>query len=254
MDPLTMAALGMGIYQIGQSAFQSKQAKQMAAKNIFVPRRTAQGVTDNLALAESRASEGLSDAAKQVYVTNADRGLSASIDAVLRSGAGNNMLGELNDNYNQGISRLALAEDEARIRSLDTFMKANYANAQEDNTNWEVNDYAQWANKAQAATLLKQQSAANFSGGVNTAMGAIAASQQGKVNPTAGVPATTKMVATTPQKINYSAKTLAHLNALGVRPISTASPYVDNNFTINGANNYNIDVPNLSSLTPNWTF
>lgn len=209
---------------------QKKEAGKIASRNVFVPRKTQQGITDNLAVAEANASQGLSDGAKQQYITNSDRALSSSLEAILKSGSSANFVGEALDTYNQGISRFALAEDEARIRSLKTYMDANKTYSDDQDLNWQINDYAQWANKAQLATTLSEQSSKNISGAFNTIIGAGASYMSSTKNPNAGTTkppsfrstsgqnATTTMIAPTPMTVNYTNRSLGVMNALRLRP------------------------------------
>lgn len=180
--------LAGGLLQAGLGIGQKAKAAKMAAGNKRPEYEISQQAKDNQALAESMASEGLSDSAKQLYTSNADRGLTSSIDAILKGGGDVNAITDLNDGYNQSLSQFAMAEDQAKFRNLNILMRANDALGAEHDKAWQINQYAPYADKAQQAAQMSASGMQNISGGINTGLSALSMAAMGKINPSAGVP------------------------------------------------------------------
>ncbi len=184
MDPMTMMAIGQaagGVAQGVQGLIQNAQAKKIARNNPRPKYKIQQEVLDNQAIAESRGSTGLSDAALQVLKQGNERGLSSSIEAVLDAGGSANNIADIYGNYQDGVSKMALIDEEMRRRNIDNLVSQNMRLSNEKDKAWQVNVYAPYADKAQAAAALKAQGSENLWKGVNTVLGAgasFATSQQ----------------------------------------------------------------------------
>jgi hypothetical protein len=175
MAPLLAAALvtaGAGVVQGITGAIQKGKAASMAAKNTRPVYHIPQPIKDNVALAESRAQEGLTDAAKQTYKQNTEHGLTAAISAITNNGGSVNNIGDLYGNYQEGIGRMSIIDDEMRARNVQQLMGANQAEADSEDKEWQVNKYAPYADTAQAAAALSKQGSDNIWKGVNTIAGA----------------------------------------------------------------------------------
>lgn len=175
MAPLLAAALvtaGTGVAQGVQGAIQKGKANRMAAKNIRPVYKKPQGIKDNLALAESRAQEGMTDAAKQAYKQNVEHGLTAAISAITNNGGSVNNIGDLYGTYQEGIGRMSIVDDEMRARNAQVLMGANKDDADADDKAWQVNEWAPYADTAQAAAAMAKQGNDNIWKGVNTVVGA----------------------------------------------------------------------------------
>jgi len=172
MDPVTIAALGTqaltGVVQGITGIFQTEKANKMARKNIRPKYDIQQGIEDNQALVESKASEGLSDNAKQVLTTGSERGLSSSIDAILKGGGSVNNIADIYDNFQGGISKLSLVDEEMRAKHVADMIAQNREMAGETEKKWQINEFAPYADKAQAAATLAKQGSDNLWKGINT--------------------------------------------------------------------------------------
>lgn len=249
MDPVTIGGIALGL---GKTLFgfgKKNKAKAMASRNPRPVRKTSQAVLDNLDIAESMASQGLSDSAKAVYMENADRLTTASLEAVLRSGGDPNLAGSIYDMGLDNLSKFALAEDEARLKNIAVYMDANTAKAKEDDLNFQINEYAKWADTAQAAAKLSAEGTSEIAGGLGTAFSAAVSGIQAGTNPTSGgmtmaqrwgtaakaygmttsgrpAPAqNTINLSPTPININYTKRSLNSLNSLGLKPLSVTPWY-----------------------------
>lgn len=160
-------AAGVATYSIVKGAKQKKKAGKIARENIRPSYEIGKPYKDNQALAENRAGQGLSDASKQAYMTNADRGLSSSVNAILKAGGNPNLVSGAYDEYETEIGKFALADDAARLNNIQTYMKSNSDMGELLDKQWQINKYAPYADKAQLAAYLMQQGDKNIDSGVN---------------------------------------------------------------------------------------
>lgn len=174
MDPLTIAAIAGGALQIGQGIAQKSKAKKMARENPRPKYEISDAVLDNQALAEERASQGLSDAVLQRYREGAERGLTTSLDSILEAGGSVNNIGELYSNYGDSLSKITLLDEQMRTENIRTLMAQNQNLAEEEDKKWQVNEFAPWADTAQASSALSAQGSENMWKGLNTGLSAFA--------------------------------------------------------------------------------
>ena len=173
MDPLTIASLGIsaaaGVAQGITGAIQKAKAKKMARNNKRPKYEVQQGLLDNEDLTNSEAAAGgISDYARQVYSTGAERGLTSSIDAILKGGGSVNNIANLYDNYQGGISKLALVAEEGRVRKIANVVASNNELAAATEKKFQINEFAPYADTAQAAAALSKQGSDNIWKGVGT--------------------------------------------------------------------------------------
>jgi hypothetical protein len=175
MDPMTIAAaaqLGAGLVQGVTGAIQKGKAKRMARANKRPVYEIQKPILDNQSLIESRAGQGLSDAALQTYRQSSERGLTSSIDAILAGGGSVNNIADLYSSFEGGISKMSLIDEEMRTRNVQNLITQNNALAGEQEKAWQINVYAPYADKAQAAAALSKQGTDNIWKGVNSVIGA----------------------------------------------------------------------------------
>lgn len=246
MDPVSMAMMAVGIGQGVSGLFQKNKANEIANNNLRPEYKVNENVKYNQALSESMAGEGLSDSAKQVYMTGADRGLTNSIDAILKSGGSANQIGGVYDTFLQNQTHASLAEDQARFRNLSILMRNNEAVRDEEDKAFQINKYAPYADKARLASQLGADGNKNLWGGINTLAAGAAGAVQAATNPTEGEPkhpATmdggggftrvnpqtvsprTMFSAPTMPNLNYTDRSLGIMGGLGVKPITSPSNY-----------------------------
>lgn len=172
-----LAAAG---YQIYQGEQQKKQAKKAAANNVrpvYNP-TIPQSEFDSLKLLQSRAGQGMSDSAKNMFQQQADRGLSSVLDTIIKTGGNPNDASRAYQGYADSIGRMALLEDRAKLENLNNYLgqQRRISAMQTDNydKDFSVNKYAPFMDEqariAQMRTIGQQQTNA----GVNTAASTIA--------------------------------------------------------------------------------
>ena len=142
------AGLGLGTTIYG--AIQKQKAQKAANANVMPTYQIPQSQNDVLNLAESQAANGMSAAARQQLQNNANSGLAATLNSQQRNGGDANAMAGAYNNYAEGIDKNAIYDDQARVANLRN-LQTQYQNqsAYQDKA-WQINDYAPWANKAQA--------------------------------------------------------------------------------------------------------
>lgn len=144
--PAAIAA-AYGIYKVAHGAHQKNLAKKAAAANKRPAYNIPQGEYDNLYMAESQASQGLDQGSKQILTQNADRGLSASLNAVLKGGGDMNAASSLYDNYLGNINNIALMDNQQKINNVQQLVAARYRMSDQQDKQWQVNNYAPFMDK-----------------------------------------------------------------------------------------------------------
>lgn len=161
-------ALGVGQAVAGLLGGDSAEdeAKRLAASR---PRyKISPYVNQAVDLAESELSNGMSADARRTYEEGNDRALSASIDAILKSGGSTNNIADVFDASAMGRSRLAQLQEQMRLQQINNVRSA-WSNAQEEEAKaWEFNDWRKWADAAQANAQSRQNASSNLWGGLNT--------------------------------------------------------------------------------------
>lgn len=161
-----------GLIQGAVGLVQKGKAKRLARANKRPTYNIQQPILDNQAIAESRAGQGISDATRQTLEQGSQRGLTNSIDAILGGGGSVNNIGDLYGNYQDGISKMALIDEEMRTKNVKNLIDQNTTLAGEQDKAWQVNVFAPYADKAQAAAALSKQGSDNIWKGANSVIGA----------------------------------------------------------------------------------
>jgi hypothetical protein len=175
MDPMTISAIAQGAGGIVQGVtglIQKAQAKKIARNNKRPVYKIQDPVLENQAIAESRAGQGISDASRQELKQESERGLTSSIDAILSGGGSVNNIADLYSNFQGGVSKMALLDEEMRTRNIQNLISQNNTLAAEKDKEWQVNVFAPYADKAQAAAALTKQGSDNIWKGVNSVISA----------------------------------------------------------------------------------
>jgi hypothetical protein len=171
MSPMLLSGLiqgGGGILQIGQGLIQEAQAKKIARNNPRPTYRRPGEVDTNTDIAESRAGQGMSDSARSAMEQLGDRDLTSSIEAITKNGGNVNNIGDIYGHSISGRQRMSILDDEMRSRNIQNLVTANNEMAGYKDKEWEVNVFAPYADKAQAAAALRKQGNDNIWKGVNT--------------------------------------------------------------------------------------
>jgi len=158
----------VGVAQMVQAGKQNREAKKLQKNFVNPTYQIAKPILDNQALAESRAGQGLSDAALSVYRDNVNRSMTASIDAILRGGGNVNSISDLNDASEDNFAQIALLEEEVRMKNTQTYLAQNERLAAELDKQFQINEYAPAQDKKQLIAALRQQANDNKWKGINT--------------------------------------------------------------------------------------
>lgn len=172
----TAIGAGLGLVQSAVGLVKSGQSKRELDKlNSSRPKLGASQLNKNqLSLAESELSNGMSAGAKNAYDQGIDRDLSTSLDAVLRGGGSVNNISEVFDKSQQGRQRLAMMQDNLRLSQINNLVRAQDTSEDERKQLFQYNEYAPWADKMKAATSAADKAENMIWSGLNTAGGAIA--------------------------------------------------------------------------------
>lgn len=167
--PLTVGAVVAGVGGLGKTItglFQNSNANKLK-NNLVRPTYNIQDqyYTDQN-LAEQQAEGGLSEASKDYYGGQADRGLTAGIAATLAGGGDVNSIGSLYDKYNQGNMAIAAKDSELQNDNIRYLIDRNKDLASEETKAWALNKYEPYKDAAQAATAEKNAAQQNIWGGV----------------------------------------------------------------------------------------
>jgi hypothetical protein len=146
-----VAELGIGIYK---GAKAKSEAKKLAATRPTLS--DSPYLRDQLSLAESQLSTGMSAEAKATYEQDMDRSLSASLASVLKGGGNPNNVGEIFASDNQGRQRLAIMKDNLRLADIDRVSRAQDAAEEIREKQFGINEDAPWKDSAQANAAARQ--------------------------------------------------------------------------------------------------
>jgi hypothetical protein len=159
-----VAELGIGIYK---GAKAKSEAEKLAATR---PKLTdSPYLRDQLSLAESQLSTGMSAEAKATYEQDMDRSLSASLASVLKGGGNPNNVGEIFASDNQGRQRLAIMKDNLRLADIDRVSRAQDAAEEMKEKQFGINEDQPWKDAAQSTAAARQGAENMIWSGVGTA-------------------------------------------------------------------------------------
>lgn len=107
-------------------------------------------VNDELSFAESSLANGMSAAAKTGYEQGIDRDLSTSLDAILKGGGSPNNVADIYDRSQVGRQKLAMLQEQIRQQQINNLVSAQRYKTGEQDKQWQINEFAPWADEAQA--------------------------------------------------------------------------------------------------------
>lgn len=140
----------------------NKREKRLGKRPIYAIPGTKY---DNLYMAENNAQMGISDAAKEVYTSNANRGYATGIDALLKTGGGINSVSSLYDTFANNAAQLAIIDDQARFNHQQVLAATNNEMSDEIDKSFQFNTYAPWVDEKQAIAELRALGNAKKMGG-----------------------------------------------------------------------------------------
>jgi hypothetical protein len=110
---------------------------------------------ENTALLEYLAGQGLSDNTKSFALNNADRGMTASLDAILKGGGDVNQVDKVYDKYLTNVSALSVADDQARLRNIYGLIQQRQRISDFSDKEFLYNEDGPYKDKMQAAAQQK---------------------------------------------------------------------------------------------------
>lgn len=168
--PLAVGAVVSGIGGIGKlvsGLSQNSNANKLKNSLVRPTYTISPEYYTNQNLAEQQAEGGLSEASKSFYGNQADRGLTAGINATLQGGGDINDIGGLYDKYTQGNAAIAAKDSELQNENIRYLIDRNKDVAGEETKAWALNKYEPYKDQAAAATAEKNAAQQNIWGGVS---------------------------------------------------------------------------------------
>lgn len=173
MSGWATAAVGVGTFAYGLYN-KSKANKKAAELQKSRPTLTdSPYLKDQLSLAESNVSTGMSAESKNAYETDLDKTLSTSLSTVLKGGGSVNNISELLAGDSQGRQRISMMKDNLRLANIDRLSRAQDAEEQFRQEQFQVNSDAPWKDAAQANAQAKQSAESEMWSGIGTATGGV---------------------------------------------------------------------------------
>lgn len=172
----------LGVAQTVTGLINAKKTKKEAARLAATrPKLEASPyLDDQLSLAQSELSSGMSGAAENAYEQGLSRDVSSSLDAILKSGGDVNNVAEIFDRSAVGRQRLALMKENLRLSQINNLVNAQGASENQRKEMFEFNQWRPWADASQANAASRQKAQDMIWGGLQTvASGAMGAAQSG---------------------------------------------------------------------------
>lgn len=156
MSGWATAAIGAGTFAVGliNKGKANKKAAELQKSRPTL--KDSPYLKDQLSLAESQLSTGMSAEAKNAYETDLDKSLSTSLSTVLKGGGSVNNISEILAGDQQGRQRLAMMKDNLRLANIDRLTRAQDAEEQFRQEQFQVNEDAPWKDAAQGNAQAKQ--------------------------------------------------------------------------------------------------
>lgn len=183
--PLTAAALvtaGIGAYHAIKGVVDNNSAKLRAKYNIRPTYNIPEEYYTNRDLAASMAQGGLTDAAKNYYEQNAERGLGSGIGALLATGGGINGIQKLYSGFTQGNQALAAKDSELQNDNIRYLVNQNNTLADQNTQKWVLDKYQPYLDTAKSVAAQKAQAAQELNDGINSIGSAVSSYAQGKIS------------------------------------------------------------------------
>lgn len=185
-DPISTASnalgAGLGVYEFLDSASKEKKDKAAldALKQPFY--QVQSEFYQNKNIASQQAGQGLPTATRQYETQEAQWGLGAGLDAILRAGGGVNDAALLTQGYNNQIGKIGSQDAEAHMNNLQYFMKANADLAAEKTKQWTINEYQPYEAKLKELKQNIQTDEQNKWAGISGAVGSLSAGGTSQLN------------------------------------------------------------------------
>jgi hypothetical protein len=180
--PLPALAIpaAIGVAQTVTGLIKGGKAKKEAARLAATrPKLEASPyLDDQLSLAQSELSSGMSGAAENAYEQGLSRDISSSLDAILKGGGDVNNVADIFDRSAVGRQRLALMKENLRLSQINNLVNAQTASENERQQRFQFNEWAPWSDAAQANSKARQGAENMIWSGLQTVGGAVAGQLQ----------------------------------------------------------------------------
>lgn len=172
--PVTAIGVGIGAYNLVSGAVKEGKANRIAGElNRTRPKRSISSYAqDDLSLAKSELSNGMSADAERAYDELNNKQLTNSLDAILKSGGTPNNVGDVYGRSNEGRMNFAVLKDNARLSRVNGLVRAYQMMNEEEQANFAANEFAPWKDKAEANGQARTAAAGQVNAGLNTIGGA----------------------------------------------------------------------------------
>lgn len=170
--PVSAAAIegGIGIYKTVAGIVHSGQAKKdAAALQASRPKYSINPEAgNNLSLAESELSNGMSADAEKAYKDISTGQLSDSLGALLKGGGSVNSVGALYGSAKTGQQQLSILKDQTRAAQVQSYMTAGQYMSDQRDKAFLYNVDAPWKDRGQAVGDERKAAANEIDTGINT--------------------------------------------------------------------------------------
>ena len=164
---VAVGSLAVGIYSSekkkAQAKKKEKEAGQRPVYNIQEP------TLKNQFMAENLAQQGMADESRMMYEQQANRGLSESLDALLKVGGGVNSVSDLYSTYQDKNAELATLNDQIKFRNQQILANQNQQLSNEMDKVYSLNKLDPWKDQQQAVAELRTMAQADMQGGISGA-------------------------------------------------------------------------------------
>lgn len=168
--PAAIIPAALGAAEAVAGLFKSGKAKREAARLAATRPELADSpfVKDQLSLAESEFASGMSAESESAFNQGLDRDFSTSLDAILKGGGDVNNVANIFDRSAMGRQRLSLMKENLRLNQIANLANARNSAESERLQQFQFNDWAPWADKAQANAQARQGAENMIWGGLQT--------------------------------------------------------------------------------------
>jgi len=173
-NPASVAAGGVqAAIGLGESAYSLINARKLKKQAAAIDaRRPMYNISpyagQDVALAESNLSNGMSAEANQAYKEGVDKNFASSLSAILKGGGTPNTVSGVFGNAEEGLKNLAMLKESNRMAKMNNLVQAHqYYNDQLDKQ-WALNKKNPWEDEKTANTAARERNSALLMSGIDT--------------------------------------------------------------------------------------
>lgn len=166
IDAGLIIAGGTALYKTISGGIQEHDAAADQAKNVRPPFVIPKEWYDNDNLAASMAQHGLTEPALNYYTTQAGRGLSSGLGAILQTGGTPSSVSDLYDTYDSNLNKIASEDAEMKNSNINNYIQANSNLGNEEEKKYALNDLQPYLDRSKANQMKQLAGQQNFYGGL----------------------------------------------------------------------------------------